>query len=200
MALTVNPGALRNTSTGQLPAHVQAAFLFPNRAAALKPAATPDPVRPKLAPGDVAAGDHPVLLADPATLAPDTVAATSKPTSLDRYSFLARTAPSSSPERPLYSWLKRPGTSPIAIAENRSAKQAVAAATAAQPVLLAGGPSPIDLVNGLASPGRGGTSPAEVTASTTTEAYTPPDSGSSFTNFAFLAGAVFVAWLALKGA
>lgn len=75
-----------------------------------------------------------------------------------------------------------------------------AASSPAQPILLAGGANPAELVNAI-NPAQGfaNTIGYAPTPAVVVDAGTTGGSGGGFTDFAFLAGAVFVAWLVLKG-
>jgi len=71
-----------------------------------------------------------------------------------------------------------------------------------QPILLAGGANPVEVVNGV-NPDRGLVNTANESSSPPSFVVSGSDGGGgggdNFMKLAFLAGAVFVAWLALRG-
>jgi len=179
-------------------------------------------------------GEQPVRANAPRPLSRHTVAATwaaELPTQAD----LARQgAARLQLEKPTHSWIPYGSTDPYTAAVNRRLKRKVAVqlGRADRPVLLAGGPNPIDLANGLVGRERGLVHVNQRTArpGTPGEVFNAPDElvggskgetpaalgrgtvdgqpqaqaagggggGCGFERIAFLAGAVFVAWLALK--
>jgi len=97
------------------------------------------------------------------------------------------------------------GRGPVALPITRRPPPSVAPASPA-PVVLSGGANPILVANNV-NPDRGISSAADSLPTPTvveqlddsSDGSSAGDSSGGLTQFAFLAGAVFVAWLALKG-